>query len=119
MIIVKPVRDITVKPMYLFNNRQLRERAAVIGVELTRQKIDLIERNPLRKSAKHTTITGAGTVGFRELPVSIFSRLGTYGQEGRKISPEILKLLTGDRLEDASGRWLADLAQIAPTAPLE
>lgn len=117
MIIVKPVRDITVKPMYLFNNRQLRERAAVIGVEMTRQKIDLIERKPLRKSAKHTTITGTGTVGFRELPVSIFSRLGTYGEEGQKISPEILKLLSGQKLEQASGGWLAELAQVAPTTP--
>lgn len=109
MIIVKPIRDKSVKPMYLFNDRQLRERAAVIGVEVTKQRAEEIQQAPLRRSGAHTTISGSGTVAYRNLAVSMFCRLGTYGDQGQKISPEILKLLSGREVEDASAEWLAEL----------
>jgi len=116
MIIVKPIRDKSVKPMYLFNNKRLRERAAVIGVEVTQQTAQFIQQQSLHRSGAHTTISGSGSIGYRNLPVSIFRKLGTYGDEGQKISPEILKLLSGKQAEEASAEWLATLMEPLGTA---
>ncbi|HGM7321354.1 hypothetical protein NTC87_07810 [Stenotrophomonas geniculata] len=113
LIIVKPIWDGNAGSMYLFNQRELRDRAALIGVEMTPRQIKNAYSRPRKVSKLHTTLKGTGSIFYRELPTGIFSQLGLYGDTSVSLSSTLTRLLSGEKLPTTSVRWLRQLANMS------
>lgn len=75
-IIVKPQWTAKTGAGYLFNRLAHRERAALIGVELDRIRINGMFDGSRGLSPAHTTFSGEGRIGFRSIPAAQFGRIG-------------------------------------------
>lgn len=113
LILVKPIWDKAEGPMYLFNKRELRERAALIGVEMNHRQIKAAFSRRRLKSLEDTTLKGKGTIFYRELPTGIFSQLGLFGDTSTSLSQSLTRLLSGERLPATSVPWLRELAGLS------
>ena len=99
--------------MYLFNNRELRDRAALIGVEMNRRQIRAAFSRPRLKAPENTTLKGEGSIYYRELPTGIFSQLGLFGDTSTSLSQSLTRLLSGQKLPAPPVPWLRKLAGLS------
>lgn len=113
LILVKPIWDKAEGSMYLFNNRELRDRAALIGVEMNRRQIRAAFSRPRLKAPENTTLKGEGSIYYRELPTGIFSQLGLFGDTSTSLSQSLTQLLSGQKLPAPPVPWLRKLAGLS------
>lgn len=88
-LIVKPHWSKEVGSMYLLNDLKARNRAAVIGREMTKVDIEAALSGNAGRSGADTTYTGRGTVSFRSFPASSFHKFGRLGYDYREVARRI------------------------------
>ena len=89
-VIVKPDWSKSAGSMYLQNDPRARERAAVIGREMTGADVERALGGRGGRSGADTTFTGRGRVGFRTFPASTFHRFGRLGDAHANVAGRIL-----------------------------
>ena len=108
-VIVKPDWSKEAGSMYLQNDPHARERAAVIGREMTNADVQRALGTKGGMSGADTTFTGRGAVKFRTFPASTFHRFGLLGDAHATVAARILSHMRGadqPALEDAALRRL-------------
>lgn len=94
---------------YLLNRIQLKERAALIGTELDRERIREMFGGQQGTSPDHTTFSGDGKLKFRSLPATAFSQIGLMSEPRAQLADRLGQALAGRPLPPVTDRWLHDL----------
>lgn len=109
MIIVKPVWSKDVGSMYLHAELAKRERAAVIGVMMDRDRIDAVKSGKSGSSPIHTSIDGSKELKFKSIPVADFTFLGNFSENSSVIAGRIRAFLEGKPLPQVTDAQLRAL----------
>lgn len=116
-IVVKPIWSKEAGSMYLLNDMGLRERAALIGVDLDEHLTASMLAGKQGTSAGHTTFSGSGNLNYRVLGASAFSQLGLLSDAPRALAENVARLISRASLTGVEDRWLKELAGRMPSTP--
>lgn len=108
-IVVKPRWSKDAGAMYLFNNMQMRARAALIGMDLDRAAIGAMLARQRGSSAGHTTFSGTGALSYYPLDAAGFSRIGLLSDAPSFLAAGVAALVHGTPLDPVEDRWLRGL----------
>jgi hypothetical protein len=108
-VLVKPTWSKDVGSMYLITAKEQTERAALIGVELTRERLVRMMRGQTKTSATHTSIDGKSNQKYKSVNASEFLKLGTFSMPLVEIAKNSIALLKGSELESVEDGWLQSL----------
>ena len=108
-ILVKPTWSKDAGSAYLLGRLSERERAALIGVELDRERVAAMFGGRQGVSPDHTTFTGSGSLNYRSIPASDFGCVGMITDQCAQLAERVAQALTGKALPQVSDRWLQEL----------
>lgn len=94
---------------YLLNRLQLRERAALIGVELAIPVVQAMFAGRQGFSPEHTTFSGKGKLKYRPLAANRFRKIGMMSELHGTLAANLARVLAGDTLPQVSDQWLRSL----------
>lgn len=103
---------------YLLNRLQLRERAALIGVELVPSIVQSMFARQQQLSPGHTTFSGTGENRYRSLEASRFQVIGMMSELHSTLAVNLARSLAGEKLPPVEDRWLRTLraGDVSPAA---
>lgn len=93
-LLVKPVWRRGVSPTYLLNDLRLRERVALIAMDLSSPVNKILARSP-RKGPQHTSLSGGGAVYYNTVPASGFHYLGELTDPMDSLAMGLSGILSG------------------------
>lgn len=108
-IIVKPQWSKDAGAMYLFNDMQMRSRAALIGVDLNRQTTAGMLAGRRGSSAGHTTFSGEGKLAFHSIEAAKFSRVGVLADGPVTLATGLAGIIRGEPPPPVQDQWLTSL----------
>jgi hypothetical protein len=108
LVLVKPVWDKEVSSMYLLGNLEAREKALLIGCEITKDKIDRIKKGGTKQSGEDTSFTGKYKLDYLSIPVTDFHVIGSLSAPVADNSARIRDALTGVALPGLTCQELVD-----------
>lgn len=94
---------------YLLNRIALKERAALIGVELDRPRVRAMFEGKQGTSPEYTTFSGSGSLSYRSLPASDFVQIGMMSDIRSDLASNMSLALAGHPLPGVTDRWLRNL----------
>ncbi len=109
MILAKPSWTRNSGSGYLLNRIALKERAALIGVELDRRRVQAMFEGRQGTSPDYTTFSGNGKLSYRSLRATEFVRIGTMSTLHADLASNISLALDGHPLPSVTEQWLRDL----------
>lgn len=95
LVLVKPVWDKEVSSMYLLGNLEAREKAVLVGCEITKDKINRIKTGGTKQSGEDTSFTGNYKQDYLSIPVTDFRMIGSLSAPVSDNSTRIREALTG------------------------
>lgn len=117
-LIVKPVWSKDVGSMYLHSDLTMRERAAVIGFVMNRDRINQLASSRSGSSPSHTVLTGRGRLSYKTIPAEDFRFLGAFSDGAQPLSANLASLLDGGTLPAVTDSLLRRLrVQMPATEP--
>jgi len=108
-VLVKPTWSKEVGSMYLITAKEQTERAALIGVELTKDRLVRMMGGQTKTSAAHTSINGRSNQKYKSVGASEFLKLGTFSMPLAEIAKNSIAVLQGSALESVEDCWLRSL----------
>lgn len=108
-IFAKPLWTDAAGAAHIFGEPELKDRVALIGVELDRRRIEAMFRGRRGSSPAHTTFSGKGRLDFRRIAASQFMRMGLLGEQDERLSRALGQALAGGALPPVTDRWLWSL----------
>lgn len=109
-VIVKPDWSKDRGSMYLVNDLGLKNRAAIIATTIDQDRVAGLLASTQYTSGRHTSFTGNTDVGYRVIPVSDFSRIGTLADPVDTLAGRIAGMMTGEDIpERATDDWLREM----------
>jgi hypothetical protein len=92
-ILVKPYWSKEIGSTYLLSDLSLRERAAMIAIDLNRNVIKAMMAGRAGKSGAHTTIDGRSSMNFRMLSACSFRDMGVLSDRPEDLAREMIRLM--------------------------
>ena len=94
-IMVKPRWSKDVGSLYMLNDMAARDRTAIVGLALDAQRIAGIMGGVSGKSGADTTITGAGSLNYKSIPVRDFGMFGVFSDKPATIAEKLVGEMRG------------------------
>lgn len=110
-LIVKPRWSRDIGSMYLHNNLEMRDRAAVIGKVMDADAIAAAARTTGGRSPAHTSFTGTGSLAYKTIPAEAFSLLGSFAEGSGRLAGSLLRLLQREALPSVQDEALRRLSE--------
>lgn len=88
-ILVKPYWSKEIGSTYLLSDLSLREKAAMIAIDLSRKVIEIMRAGRAGKSGAHTTIDGRSAMSFRLHPARNFRDIGVLSDSPEDIAKKM------------------------------
>lgn len=107
-LLVKPVWKKGASAMYLYNQRDLQQRVAVIAIDLGKMADRLMSRRA-STAAAHTSVSGKSEVKFFSIEASQFGQLGTLAESNETLARNLHQALDGVAIRPVSDRALQAL----------
>ena len=107
-LLIKPDWNKGASAMYLFNQRSLKDRVAVIAMNLGKEAADLLTTK-VRKAPNYTSASGETTVEYFLLHAQKFAYMGTLAESDPAIAGRLRTMLDGKSLEPINDDVLKSL----------
>lgn len=108
-ILVKPHWSKDVGSMYLMNDLDMRDRAALIAIALNKHRTTQIMKRQSGQSAAHTSITGTSTLWYKNIEASEFHGLGTLSDGAERLADRMKATMSGTIESPVRREWLEQL----------
>ncbi len=108
-ILVKPYWSLKAGSMYLFNNLDMRNKAAIIAIVLDQSETARIMKQPSKKSGSHTSLTGVDNQSYKEIPAYKFTSLGVLSDPAIEVAKNMTSVMFGQETNKAKDDWLRRL----------
>lgn len=108
-ILVKPYWSLSVGSMYLFNNLNMRTRAAIVAIVLDQSETAKIMKQPSKRSGSHTSITGMDDQSYKEIQSYKFSSLGLLSDPAIEVAKKMASVMFGQEKNQVKDNWLREL----------
>lgn len=108
-VLVKPYWTKEIGSMYLLNNLNMRQRAAVIAAVLDDDATARILSGQSGRSGAHTSITGASDLKFKTIVATEFKRLGVLSDAPTDVATKMAAVMMGQAADTVEDLWLRRL----------
>lgn len=94
VLMVKPKWERGIGPLYLLNDLEMRQRVAVIAMDLSAQTAGILANRPVAAPA-HTTFSGRGGVAYHPVPATDFHWIGRLTDSVESVASGLFSMLSG------------------------
>jgi len=94
VLMVKPKWERGIGPLYLLNDLEMRQRVAVIAMDLSARAARIVANRPVAAPA-YTTFSGRGGVAYHPMPATDFHWIGRLTDSVESIANGLFSMLSG------------------------